>query len=332
MNDFTRILILQGGPKKDVLRATCLLEPLKQKFGNPEITWVTRSGSSFLLQRNDLLNSVLAIEEGGTLAAIMNREFHRAYALDLESGIGDLANLVRSQEKYGLFIGHNGLAEVFNQKAQDLLDYHNRDHPPEFNFQKTVMKSAGLEDSALGEMLLNIPQSGLEYTAKFLRENSLRPGEKPLIIVYLGTDFNLPPVYPDSKSISFITEELTEKLDTEVVLIGGPREKTFYDKYFNACHPRVISGGCDAGLFEFFGLVSRCDLFIGMDSLALHAALALKKPVIALRNPRTTGDLEFYGRGLEVMSQNIGVMSGGRESVSYHHEQIKKAAAELLKL
>jgi len=332
MNNVTNILILHGGPKKDVLRSTCLLEPLKQKFGNSEITWVIRRANSIVLRGNTLLNSVFSIEDGGTVAALLNREFQRVYALDLESGIGDLANLVQSKEKFGLYIDKNGSADLFNPEARALLDYQYNNLPPKFNFRKTVMKSAGLKDSTPGEMILNIPESGLEYAGKFLTDNSLRTGEKPLIITHLGADQNRQPAYPDSKFISFITEVLTEKLGAEVILTGGPREETFYDKFFNACHPRVISGGCGAGLFEFFGLVSGCDLFIGMDSLGLQAALALGKQVIALRNPRTAEDLEFYGRGLEVTSQSIVTTPEGRESVSYDHEQVLKAAGELLKL
>ncbi|MBC8278925.1 MAG: glycosyltransferase family 9 protein [FCB group bacterium] len=332
MNNVTNILILQGGPKKDVLRSTCLLEPLKQKFGNSKITWVTRHANSVLLHRNSLVNSVLSIEDGGTTAALLNRGFQRLYSLDLDNGIGDLANLIRSPEKFGLFIDNNGSPYVFNPEARALLDYQNNNLPSKFNFRRTVMKSAGLKGTEPGEMILNISESGLEYAQKFLTDNSLRTGDKPLIIVYLGTGLNRPPVYPDSKSISFITEELTEKLDAEIILTGGPREKPFYDKFFNACPPRVISGGCEAGLFEFLGLISKCDLFIGMDSLALHAALALEKKVIALQNPRTTEDLELCCRGLEVASQSIGTSPEGRESVSYNHKQVIKAAAELLKL
>ena len=64
----------------------------------------------------------------------------------------------------------------------------------------------------------------------------------------------------------------------------------------------LIDTGCHNSLREFFSLLSLSDILISSDTLALHAALALKKKVVGLFGPTSASEIELYGRGEKVVA------------------------------
>jgi heptosyltransferase-2 len=58
----------------------------------------------------------------------------------------------------------------------------------------------------------------------------------------------------------------------------------------------VIDTGSNNTLREFFALVDVCDIMITGDTMALHAATALKKKVVCLFGPTSYNEIEDYGR------------------------------------
>lgn len=330
MNPGPQILILNGGPKTDVLRTTCLLKPLKKKFPGAEIIWITKDCNIDILQHNPEIRAACSLENGGTIAILLNRKFRDVYSLDMRGGMDDLANLVESEHKFGIRRTESGQANIFNREAGELFDYLNDSPPDNFNYQKSVMHAAQMDDSPPGEMILNIGGDWRNFAEKFLLDNSLKPGEKPVVMMSLTAGPRRGNIYPDSRSVSFITEQLTEKLNAVVILIAGPDEKAFYENYLNACRPGIIAGGCENSLMEFFGLMEKCDLYIGMDSIGIHGAIALGKPAVVLRNPRIGEKLELYGRGKEIFPGGPVKMYENIEMVSFSPEEVTTAAKELL--
>jgi ADP-heptose:LPS heptosyltransferase len=87
-------------------------------------------------------------------------------------------------------------------------------------------------------------------------------------------------------------------LPAQVILSGGPREWGIYPNYFVQCPPGVIGAGCEQNFSVFCGLLYLADVVIGVDSLAIHLALALGKKVVILPGPTPATELEVYGRGV----------------------------------
>jgi hypothetical protein len=57
-----RILIIKLEAVGDVLRTTCILHGLKEKYPKSEITWITRKGAAPLFENNKLVDRVLSYE------------------------------------------------------------------------------------------------------------------------------------------------------------------------------------------------------------------------------------------------------------------------------
>ncbi len=63
----------------------------------------------------------------------------------------------------------------------------------------------------------------------------------------------------------------------------------------------MIDTGGDHSLDDFFALIDLCDVLVTGDTLALHAAVALKKRVVALFGPTASREIDFYGRGTAIV-------------------------------
>jgi heptosyltransferase-2 len=64
----------------------------------------------------------------------------------------------------------------------------------------------------------------------------------------------------------------------------------------------VLNSGGNHNLREFAALVERCTVVIAPDTLAMHLAIALKKPVIALFGPTCHQEVELYTLGKKIIS------------------------------
>jgi heptosyltransferase-2 len=64
----------------------------------------------------------------------------------------------------------------------------------------------------------------------------------------------------------------------------------------------VLDGGTDNGLLEFAAQVACCDVLVSSDSLALHMAVALERPVVAFFAPTSGAEVDLFGRGRSIRS------------------------------
>ena len=99
-------------------------------------------------------------------------------------------------------------------------------------------------------------------------------------------------------------KELIEKLSTSkynLLLLGGPEEIETINQLKKE-YKFLFDTGCDNSILEFTAIVDLCDLVITADTLALHVATALDKKIIALFGPTSVNEIELYGRGIKLIS------------------------------
>ena len=64
----------------------------------------------------------------------------------------------------------------------------------------------------------------------------------------------------------------------------------------------VFDGGNDNSLECFFGLVEKVAVLLSADSLAMHVAIALKRPVVAWFGPTCEQEIDLFGRGEKIVT------------------------------
>jgi heptosyltransferase-2 len=139
------------------------------------------------------------------------------------------------------------------------------------------------------------------FADNFLKENKLT---KRNIIIGINTgsgkifaNKNL-----DSSRITGLIKLLKNETNAELLLLGGPFEREINCNIIRAAGRKIIDGGCDNNLREFSALVNICAVVITADTLALHIAIALKKPVVALFGPTCHQEIDLYGLGHKIIT------------------------------
>jgi ADP-heptose:LPS heptosyltransferase len=89
-------------------------------------------------------------------------------------------------------------------------------------------------------------------------------------------------------------------MKARVFLLGGPREKDLNRYLARKSRAGVYNTGTDHSLLEFAGLISFLDLVVTSDTLGMHLAIALKKPVVALFGSTCPQEIDLYGRGSKI--------------------------------
>jgi len=100
-----------------------------------------------------------------------------------------------------------------------------------------------------------------------------------------------------------LARRLHDRDGADVLVMGGPAEAQRNGKMVAAAaRPGVVAAATDLSLQRFAALVSRCDVLVTSDSLALHLGLAFGMPVIAFFGPTSDAEIDLYGLGEKLVT------------------------------
>src|SRR3989344_7893065 len=104
-----RIVIIKLGAKGDVVRTLPILEALKKKYKNCEITWITKENALEIFNNNRGVDKLVAIEDEKEVRELCNnKEFDLLINLDVEKEACSLADKIKADEKKGFFLDESG--------------------------------------------------------------------------------------------------------------------------------------------------------------------------------------------------------------------------------
>ena len=297
----TRILIIKCRAQGDVLRTTPLLPALKRKYPLSHVTWLVDRESQDLLLTNPYINRLLGYDLESALTLQVAR-FDLLISLDKEPGLTALAARVEAAEKRGFGMSESGNLTTFNPEAEYAYRLGVDDDLKFFKNQKTyqeiIHEIAGLP-YARDEYVFVLPDEASEKARLFFKRRRI-PGRRPAIGLNpgAGTKFETKQ-WPAQHYLKLISS-LTQEMKANVFLLGGPKEKELNRLLARRSPAHVYDTGTDNSLLEFAGFISLLDLVVTSDTLGMHLAIALKKPVIALFGPTCPQEIDLYGRGTKL--------------------------------
>lgn len=297
----TRILIIKCRAQGDVLRTTPLLPALKRKFPLNHVTWLADRESIDLLLYNPYIHRLVAFDLEGVLT-LLSSKFDLLISLDKEPGPTALATQIKALQKRGFGMNELGNLIVFNPAAE----YAYRlgvDDPLKFlrnqkTYQEVIHEVAEIP-YARDEYVLNLPDQTLEKAHRFFRRHRL-PGRRPCIGLNTGAGAKFETKQWPAQHYLKLISHLTQRMKANVFLLGGPREREFNRLLARKSPAHVYDTGVDNSPLEFAGFISLLDLVVTSDTLGMHVAIALKKPVVALFGPTCPQEIDLYGRGVKL--------------------------------
>ena len=296
-----RILIIKLAARGDVLRTTPLLRAFRRESPAAHITWVVDEASFELLRGNPLIDRLLVFRWEDLLPLFVER-FDLLLSLDKEPRASALAMRVDAADKRGFGLGREGAVRPLSPESQYAYDLGLDDRLKFFEntktYQEIVFEMAGL------------PYGGERYVYEASAEER---GEAARALARAGLGASERAIGLNTGGgrafaqkgwtvggFARVAERIESELARRVVLLGGDDERDKNEAIASASRAATIVPGT-LPVRVFAALLGRLDAVVTGDTLGLHLALAMERPVVALFGSTTPREIELYGLGEKIV-------------------------------
>ncbi|MFK8138664.1 MAG: glycosyltransferase family 9 protein [Bdellovibrionales bacterium] len=294
-----RILVVHLEAMGAVLRASSILKPLKRKFPNSSIHWVTKAPSHQFFKNNIFVDKTYALNQTTELE-LLAQEFDVVFCIDKSKEAVGLSNRVKTELTYGFGSSSNGAIVPLNQEAHELWEIGLSDH---LKFKVNEKTETQLMTEALGlewrrdNYMVHLSADELDLS--FQRRLSWsEQGQKKIIGINTGcANVVRYKRLTDAKQLELV-RAIEKNFEVSIVLLGGPDDTERNQSL--AARTDSIASPTRKGVRDGMVSIASCDLVISGDSLGMHMAIALKKPVIAWFGPTCTQEIDLYDRGQKI--------------------------------
>jgi len=296
-------LIIKFASAGDVLRTTAILPAIRNKYPNSHLTWLVHDSASGILTDNRHIDRIL-IYNLEALCLLMVEEFDLVISLDKAKEAAALASLVKASKKCGFGLDKNGVIYPFNKESEYSfllgLDNNLKFRKNKLTYQEMIFDIANLGyKNERSQMELS--RKELEFADDFLKHHKINKRDT-LIGINTGAGNTFANKFLKPDKIIELIKLLNKDMDAKIVLFGGPDEEKINKYISKACGKKAINAGCHNSIKTFSALVSRCSAIVTADTLALHIAVSLKVPVVALFGPTCPEEINLYNQGVKIVS------------------------------
>lgn len=275
-----RILIIKLAATGDVIRTTPLLPALAESYHGHEVWWITQSV--------DVLPSAVHKRLSFTadnMLAVESTAFDVAINLDKDPPACALMHRVQATTKFG-YTWVNGLPAPIDANAvpkflTGLFDDVNKANT--LSYPEEIFQICGLPWKRQDYVLDKPTSSPL----------TIPDGTGPVVGLNTGCgDRWKAREWPVDSWVRLI--DMLKGAGMRPVLLGGPAE------HERNVEIHAATGAAYGGTYpfrQFFGVVDQCDVVVTTVTMALHAAIGLKKRVVLLNNIFNPNEFELYDRG-----------------------------------
>ncbi|MBI5049221.1 MAG: glycosyltransferase family 9 protein [Deltaproteobacteria bacterium] len=295
-----RILIVKLGATGDVLRTTPILKPLKVKHNPSHITWLIDKNSAAVLNGNPFIDKLL-IFDAESLAGLMVEQFDVVINFDKAYKATAIAEMVKGKKKYGFGLNRYGTIYPLNDGSNYALSLGLSDElkfrKNKKTYQELLFESVCM-DYHKEEYVFNIAKDDVLWSENYLKSQGGAEGNLLIGLNTGGGDIFANKGWHENGFLE-LAELCAKNLNAKVILLGGPQEVEKNERLCRLSKIPLINSGNNT-LGRFAGIVKHCDIVISGDTLAMHIAIAVKTPVVALFFSTCPQEIEFYGRGMVV--------------------------------
>jgi len=300
-----KILIINLDAMGHVLMTTAMLPPLKRRYPDSYVIWVTLPKAMDLLLYNPLVNKVMPYDFE-TISILQAMRFDLVLNVDKAMRSAALAMLLNAKEKRGFGLNENGALFPLNPEAEYAFQLGIDD---ELKFKKNTKTGQQILTEAMGleyardEYILNLSPEEKEFVQQYRKEVGIKDTD-----FVVGFNTGCSELYPNKKMtveqhVYLIDRIHREMKDTKVVLLGGEAEKERNAEIQRRVKGEVINSPTTLGLRKGICFIDACDAVVTGDTLGMHIAIGLKKYVIAWFGVTCAQEVDLYERGEKIVSQ-----------------------------
>ncbi len=255
----------------DVLRSTPILPVLKEKYPNSQITWLIDEAPYPLIRDNRYIDRVL-IWDSFVGFQLLAEKFDIVINLEKIAGLCALTNMLNAWKKYGFrFDEMSGSYSVYDgsEYALELCTKHETKKNNDKTWQQVLIEMIGGKWDGQPYLLGYEPKSS--------------------VTMDVGFNYKVGPKFPQKAWRDENWKKLEELLKADKLTVDWQQ-------------------GLE-NLYDYIDWINSCKTVVTNDSLGLHIALALGKPVVALFGPTNAKEVYMYNNSRYIQKENINDIS-----------------------
>jgi len=286
-----KILIRATNWVGDAILALPALRAVRSRFPEAEITILARPYVADIYHDQEICNQLIAYDSQGGEAGVFGRE---RLAAELRALKFDAALLLQNAFDAAWLVWRAGIAERIGY-ARDGRSFlltkripvpKTGEIPPHEKFYYLeLLRRAGWIDSFPDESFvpLNVSEAGRRGAEEFLAQSGVRCNSLR-IAVGAGASYGSAKCWPPSR-FAELANRIQSENDAEVILFGTAAEAAVTRAIVSQLQRPPIDLTEKTSIADLPALLSRCHIFIGNDSGAMHVAAGVGLPVVAVFGP-----------------------------------------------
>jgi lipopolysaccharide heptosyltransferase II len=286
-----KILIRATNWVGDAIMALPALRAVRNRFAGAHIAIVARPYVADIYRDQQICDQLIAYYPRGAHAGLSGRE---GLARELRAQKFDVALLLQNAFDAAWLAWRAGIPERIGY-ARDgrslLLTKAVRVPKPseipahEQFYYLELLRRAGCVDGLTGDksISLAVPSNSSARAGAYMLAAGVRP-QTFRVAIGAGASYGSAKCWPPER-FAAVANRLIDEFDADVVLFGTAAEKTVAAAIAAAMHRPPIDLTGKTAIADLPALLSRCHLFVGNDSGAMHVAAAVGLPVVAVFGP-----------------------------------------------
>ena len=275
----------------DAIMAIPALEAVRVRFPEAKISIVARPYVADIYRDQQICDELIAYDPTGTHAGLRGRE---RLVQELRGLKFDVALLLQNAFDAAWLAWRAGIPERigYARDGRSLLltkriAVPRRGEIPlhEQFYYLELVRRAGWIDSLPSESLVRLtvsPEDGVRAEG-MLRSAGVR-ASVTRVAIGAGASYGSAKCWPPERFAAFVNR-FRQHADADVMLFGTAAERTVSDAITAGIEGPTISLVGATAIADLPALLSRCQLFVGNDSGAMHVAAAVGLPVVAIFGP-----------------------------------------------
>jgi len=301
-----RVLVLRVHQLGNVVKSSPVTAALHKRYAQPWITWLTSTAAAPLVRSNPQVDEVLTWSwESAVLLG--QRRFDLVLSLEANAAEAALAQSIPAGERLGYGLHESGSLVAMNQASEAYVTLSVSDR---LRFCENRKSLAELVFDLVG-----VPYEGEEYVlVPSAAERAYARG----VVAGVGVDPERDTVIAlatggDSERFAnkdwplahfaALARLLAERTEARIVLVGGPKERDANQRLAQELAGLVVDTGCEHGIMEFCALLGECDVVVSGDCFPMHAAVAMRTPVVSVFGPTPPQETPIFGRGRKLVTE-----------------------------
>jgi ADP-heptose:LPS heptosyltransferase len=319
LND-KRILIVRLSSFGDVIVTLPVARAIKATYPRAHVAWLIQSGLQDMLKHNPYVDEVIPVDLlsvtdkyatpltwiRGSVRLVQNlvrtsrlfreRPFDVVFDFQALFKSGIFAYLNRGAARYG-FKNARECSRVFLNHPIFVRD---KSRHAVYNFLDFAAHF-GCETEPV-EFPIYVSQEDRNHVDRLLQSEGVGDDD---FTVFFSATARWESKYWDQSSFATVADKLVERYNAKPIFSGLPSEEPYLRQITELMHEKGIVLAGKTTIPQFFALMQRCGLFVGIDGGAMHTAAAMGIPVVALFGPAITSWIGPFGQEEGIITLNL---------------------------